>query len=404
METKEPIETTAVSVRDPYPAARAEDFLPLLTVEQAVQRKTQINQFINRVLVEGAEPGEGDYGVMPGTKKKVLFKPGAEKLCSIFGLAPQYSEDKIIEDWTGEDHGGEPLFYYSYKCSLTRGGQFMGEAIGSANSWESKYRYRWVRADEVPAALARTVEDLEKLPKRGGERMIFEPDFAIEKRETGGKYGKPESYWDSFSDGITNGTAKPAEKKMGTRVFKGYQMLVNEVQYRIPNQDVADTINTLQKIAQKRSLVAAVLVVTNASDSFTQDLEDIDRPGTGAHGGFDGTPPTAEDKPKPEAKSGPRQTPTKPAARTGKPVPDAIAGIVERIERDASQFGPAAQMMEKALVDKFGSVEGLKRYDAVSDTFYAAYPNGTRDTAALRAVLIDLHEQLEKPVEAEVAK
>jgi len=37
---------------------------------------------------------------------------------------------------------------------------------------------------------------------------------------------------------------------------------------------VADVVNTVQKMAQKRSLVAAVLNATNASDWFTQDVED----------------------------------------------------------------------------------------------------------------------------------
>jgi len=57
--------------------------------------------------------------------------------------------------------------------------------------------------------------------------------------------------------------------------------------YRIPNPDVADVVNTIQKMAQKRALVAATLIATSASEFFTQDVEDADPCGqnidTGAH-------------------------------------------------------------------------------------------------------------------------
>ena len=46
--------------------------------------------------------------------------------------------------------------------------------------------------------------------------------------------------------------------------------------YRIPNPDVADVVNTIQKMAQKRALVAATLIATSASEFFTQDIEDAD--------------------------------------------------------------------------------------------------------------------------------
>src|SRR5580698_11216081 len=78
----------------PRDMVQASDFMPVFSVQQAVDRKKMVNQFISGVLLES-----DDYGVSPGTgTKKVLLKPGAEKLCSIFGLSVSYSEDKIIED------------------------------------------------------------------------------------------------------------------------------------------------------------------------------------------------------------------------------------------------------------------------------------------------------------------
>lgn len=253
--------------------ARAEDFLPLLSVEQAVARKTQINAYIHGIMKEG-----DDFGAMPGDSrrdaKKVLLKPGAEKLCSVFGLVPQYIKETVIEDWTGAEHGDEPLFYYEYRCVLYRGGRPMGEAIGSSNSWETKYRYRWVSEEQVPGYVG--ADGLHLLPKRGGKQTKFEPDFALAKKETGGQYGKPAEYWQMFEDGKATGATRRVQgKTLGKKTFDGWEITIDAMQYRIPNPDVADVVNTLQKMAQKRALVAAVLVVTNCSDAFTQDVEDF---------------------------------------------------------------------------------------------------------------------------------
>ncbi len=52
-------------------------------------------------------------------------------------------------------------------------------------------------------------------------------------------------------------------------------MIVNQQTGRVLNPDVADQANTILKMACKRALVAAVLVATNASELFTQDVEDM---------------------------------------------------------------------------------------------------------------------------------
>ena len=46
---------------------------------------------------------------------------------------------------------------------------------------------------------------------------------------------------------------------------------------RVANMDLADSYNTVLKIANKRALVAVVLNVTAASDLLTQDIEDFER-------------------------------------------------------------------------------------------------------------------------------
>lgn len=51
----------------------------------------------------------------------------------------------------------------------------------------------------------------------------------------------------------------------------------NNVKTTVENPDLADTYNTVLKMAKKRAHVDAILTATAASDIFTQDLEDMPR-------------------------------------------------------------------------------------------------------------------------------
>jgi hypothetical protein len=53
---------------------------------------------------------------------------------------------------------------------------------------------------------------------------------------------------------------------------------VSQAAGRVENADLADTYNTVLKMAKKRALVDATLTATAASDIFNQDLEDYTPP------------------------------------------------------------------------------------------------------------------------------
>ena len=74
-----------------------------------------------------------DYGIIPGTKKPSLWKPGAEKLCRLFSLRPSYELIHFVTDFE------QPLFFYHYRCTLVRQGEMVGQGDGSCNSREKKY-------------------------------------------------------------------------------------------------------------------------------------------------------------------------------------------------------------------------------------------------------------------------
>jgi hypothetical protein len=155
-----------------------------------------------------------DYSVIPGTDKPTLLKPGAEKLATAFALAVDFVLQNKVEDW---DKG---FFHYEYQCRLTHRptGTLVATCSGSANTKESRYRWRTIPSWKASEAdKARAVRTEQRRKKDGGYFTI----------------------------------------------------------YVVENDDPYTLVNTVSKMAQKRAFVGAVLLATNASDSFTQDLEDI---------------------------------------------------------------------------------------------------------------------------------
>lgn len=93
----------------------------------------KISDFHN--LIQNMLRKEYDYGVIPGTAKPTLLKPGAEKICMLFGLTPKYEILKNVEDYDNN------FFSYSFKCILLKNENIVAEGVGSCNSKEKRYRY-----------------------------------------------------------------------------------------------------------------------------------------------------------------------------------------------------------------------------------------------------------------------
>lgn len=237
---------------------------PVMKVEQARSHYLRMVAFMNSVMVPGV-----DYGVIPGTgdDKPSLLKPGAEKLIGFFGYRCELVLAEQVMEWKPE----APIFYFRYKANLYRDDRLIVSTEGSANSLEKKYRWRWVKEYELEPGV-----DLERLVSREVQDSIF--CFQLEKRETSGQYGKPETYWAAWDKAIESGEAIETQKQ--SRRGDLYPAWETSAKlYRVPNPEPFDLINTLQKIAQKRALVSSALIGCFASSLFNQDLEDFD-PGT----------------------------------------------------------------------------------------------------------------------------
>ncbi len=194
--------------------------------ERGLQAREERNAIIKSVLVEGT-----DFGVIPGTKQATLLKPGAEKIADSLNLYPDYERMGCVEDWD------RPLFHYTYRCILkVRGSDAtIATGIGSCNSMEA--RYRWRNASRVcPVCGQESI--IKGKEEYGGGFLCF-----AKKGGCGAKFGDKD------------------ESIIGQKVGQ------------VPNDDIYSLVNTVDKMAQKRAMVAASLNL-GFSDHFTQDVED----------------------------------------------------------------------------------------------------------------------------------
>lgn len=95
------------------------------------------------VVQQNLKSGQ-DFGVIPGTNKPTLLKPGAEKIQMLFGVTSEYEEIERIQDY---DKG---FFAYTIKCTLSKNGQKITEGMGHCNTKEKKY------VNQDPFTLANT--------------------------------------------------------------------------------------------------------------------------------------------------------------------------------------------------------------------------------------------------------
>lgn len=256
-----------------------------------------INQF-QKTVHANMVPGQ-DYGIIPGTDKPTLLKPGAEKIAKLLGLADQYEVMDRQEDWK------VGFFRYFIKCRLVHvnTGVTISEGLGECNSMESKYRWR---------------ESKRKCPECGTESIIKG------KKEYGGG-------WICFKK----------QGGCGAKFDDGDSSIEQQKVGRVENDDIYTQVNTILKMAKKRALVDAALSAGRLSNVFTQDIED---------GVLEGT----------VVESRPVSTPTPAAPPKGTP-PDPAKEIV-RLKAQLREVLKANGLEGKSAADWVGQ-QSLEKYN-----------------------------------------
>lgn len=107
-----------------------------LSISQVLDRVRKIKLLLEKVLHEGPDK---DYGVIPGTGKKSLYKAGAEKILMMFQMSSSYEIEDLSTDLESR---------YRCTCTITGpDGQFMGSAKSECSSFEDKFGWRGVKGD-----------------------------------------------------------------------------------------------------------------------------------------------------------------------------------------------------------------------------------------------------------------
>lgn len=113
-----------------------------ITVYEGQKALVNAKRMNYEISVPGGTPAvlkrDVDFGVIKGTKKPSLYKPGAEKICFAYGLMQRYSIESKVEDI-----GSDPMFYYLVRCDLVKmlpTGQeiVFTSGYGSANTKEKR--------------------------------------------------------------------------------------------------------------------------------------------------------------------------------------------------------------------------------------------------------------------------
>ena len=199
-----------------------------LTVEEVLGKVALIQRIMTAAMKEGEH-----YGRIPGCgDKPTLLKPGAEKLCLLFRLAPAYDVDeRQLERGHREYRVAATLTSITTQIVI-------GQGVGSCSTMEGKYRFRAGASEITDRAVPRAYWEIRQEDPAKAQELIGGKGFTVKK-----------------VDG------------QGWMIAKGGEKLEAD--------NPADSYNTVLKMAKKRALVDAVLTTTAASDIFTQDLEDI---------------------------------------------------------------------------------------------------------------------------------
>lgn len=197
-------------------------------MEKGVQRAKRMKAAI---MVENE-----DFGLIPGTQKPTLLKPGAEKLALAYGLTGRFEHHLTFGQ---TEH--EPPITVVVDCFLHLGGHdgpAIAQGMGMASSFEKRYRWR---------------KGLRICPDCGKEGVIY-------TKGRGGQWWHP-------NDAKPNGGC-------GANFPKEDARLKDQEVGDIENPDPFELGNTLLKMAEKRAYVDAVLRATASSGLFSQDMED----------------------------------------------------------------------------------------------------------------------------------
>lgn len=195
------------------------------SVEGTLQHLRTLQSFVREVMAQGL-----DYGVIPGTQGMTLLKPGADKLCAIYGLSVHVVESKRELDWAANFLS----FTVTVQLRSKRTGQPVAEGIGNCNSYERRYANQ-LNKQNNPATLGDLFNTILKMSKKralvdatlsacGASGIFVAPDYdeeAVEARQEARQEAKQTSNGKRSAPARGSGNNGPAPQPQAAPAASG---------------------------------------------------------------------------------------------------------------------------------------------------------------------------------------
>jgi hypothetical protein len=190
------------------------DSVNINQVANVMQKISSFQSIVQKTLKQNH-----DYGIIPGTPKPTLLKPGAEKIHMLMGVQSEYDIIEKVQDY---ENG---FFAFTVKCKLYKGDFKITEGVGHCNTKEKKY----IKSD--PYTMANTALKMAKKRAQIDATLtiaslsdIFTQD--IEDMDLNGT-NIEESNRQVYTD--TSGVISKAQAKRMFAIAQGNNDLVKEI-------------------------------------------------------------------------------------------------------------------------------------------------------------------------------
>lgn len=326
-----------------------------MTIQDVLGRTVLVRQVLEEVMIKDVH-----YGVIPGCgDKPTLLKPGSEKLCLTFRLAPEYVVEKT--DLPREHRE------YETTCNLYSipDHAFVGSGVATCSTMESKWRFR-NKAAICPECKAETI--IKGKAEYGGGWLCW--------KKKGGCGAKFEDKDPSIVDQDTGKTE---------------------------NDNPADQYNTVKKMSAKRALASATITATSASDVFAQDLDDLKANGVIAEADYTVKEEKQEAKPVADPKPKPKPEPEKkaePANEGAKETDDYVNEILEHCTFIVNLHSEDRASRELQNASAFGENKGFdapSRLAAVHESGKLSFKWAKRIAQNLRKTVEGMMDEGDEP-------
>ena len=180
-----------------------------------------------QALVRSQFKPDLDFGVVPGSKKLSMLKPGAEKTLMLLGMTSVFEKSEAVKSYA------DGFVSYDFVCRLYKNGFEVTQGFGTANSKEPKYANQNVYGiDNTLMKMAKKRALVDAALLVGSLSDIFTADVEDMEDLQGNKAG---DYKQQATD--TSGNISQAQAKRMFAMAQGNASIVTEAMKKFGYSD-----------------------------------------------------------------------------------------------------------------------------------------------------------------------